>query len=280
MKTTAKSNIYVNEILLKSLIIRVNNNKANLYDSKHNHRCDQLLKTFLNLIQKSYKDQKITSKKTKLKEHLKTRIIQLSEITRGDEKTYNEFAKCILLMIKRILTKPQFSGYSFKDDFYSDASYKILKYIHNFDHTKKSKITGLPVNAFSYVSQIIHNSVIYIINEHKKYNTRLRDVYENYETIINISKKSHFSTETVVEDEKCFRTVYLSNIDDIKSEIERIDSEDFNLNCNISYILSKELKTTLENDCTSKEVYIELSYLAFEKGVLVKFETETVKCQN
>ena len=64
MKKTAKSNIYVNEILLKSLIIRVNNKKANLYDSKHNYRCNQLLRTFLNLIQKSYKDQKITSKKT------------------------------------------------------------------------------------------------------------------------------------------------------------------------------------------------------------------------
>ena len=57
---------------------------------------------------------------------------------------------------------------------------------------------------------------------------------------------------------------------------ERIDSENFNLNCNISYILSKDLKTTLENDGISKEVYIELSDLAFEKGILVKFETENV----
>lgn len=274
MKKTAKSNIYVNEVQLKSLIIRVKNRKANLYDTKHNYRCNQLIKTFLNLIQKSYKDQKITSKKTKLKEHLKTRIIQLSEITQADEKTYNDFAKCIILMIKRILTKPQFSGYSFKDDFYSDASYKILKYIHNFDHTKKSTITGLPVNAFSYVSQIIHNSVIYIINEHKKYNSRLRDQYENYRTIVNISKKSHFNEDIEVEAEKCYRTVHLNSINDIKSEIERIDSEDFNLNCNISYIISKELKSVLENDNISKDTYVELSDLAFEKGVLVKFETQ------
>ena len=276
MKKTAKSNIYVNEILLKSLIIRVNNKKANLYDSKHNYRCNQLLRTFLNLIQKSYKDQKITSKKTKLKEHLKSRIIQLSEITQADEKTYNDFAKCIILMIKRILTKPQFSGYSFKDDFYSDASYKILKYIHNFDHTKKSVITGLPVNAFSYVSQIIHNSVIYIINEHKKYNSRLRDQYENYRTIVNISKKTHFNEDPLVEPEKCFRTVHLSTLDDIKSEIKRIDSENFNLNCNISYIISKDLKTNLEHNHISKDAYIELSDLAFGKGILVKFETENV----
>src|SRR5574344_1508941 len=263
MKNTAKSNIYVNELLLKSLIIRVNNKKNNNGDSVHNSRINELISTFLNLIQKSYKDQKITSKKTRLKEHLKRRIIELSEKTQADEVTYNEFAKCILLMIKKILTKPQFSGYSFKDDFYSDASYKILKYIHNFDHTKKSTITGLPVNAFSYVSQIIHNSVIYIINEHKKYNSRLHDQYENYRTIINISNKTRFNEGTADEPDKCFRTVYLSTLDNVKSEIERIDSENFNLHCNISYILSKELKTTLENDCISKEVYVNLSDLAF-----------------
>ena len=69
MKNT--TNIYVNEVKLKSLIIRVNNKKNNVGDSKHNKRINELISTFLNLIKKSYKDQKITSKKTRLKEHLK-----------------------------------------------------------------------------------------------------------------------------------------------------------------------------------------------------------------
>ena len=272
MKNT--TNIYVNEVKLKSLIIRVNNKKNNTGDSKHNKRINELISTFLNLIKKSYKDQKITSKKTKLKEHLKRRIIELSEKTQADEVTYNEFAKCILLMIKKILTKPQFSGYSFKDDFYSDASYKILKYIHNFDHTKKSKITGLYVNAFSYVSQIIHNSIIYIIGEHKKYNSRLHDEYEKYRTIINISKKSHFNEDRQVEPEDCLRTVYLNSVDDFKNEINRLDSEDFNLNCKINYIVPESLKELFEKSDSEKETYTKLHDKAFEKGVLASFEFE------
>ena len=272
MKNT--TNIYVNEVKLKSLIIRVNNKKNNNGDSVHNSRINELISTFLNLIQKSYKDQKITSKKTRLKEHLKRRIIELSEKTQADEVTYNEFAKCILLMIKKILTKPQFSGYSFKDDFYSDASYKILKYIHNFDHTKKSAITGLPVNAFSYVSQIIHNSIIYIIGEHKKYNSRLHDEYEKYRTIINISKKSHFNEDYSEEPEDCLRTVYLNSVDDFENEINRLDSEDFNLNCKINYIVPEVLKDLFEKSDLEKATYTKLHDKAFEKGVLASFEFE------
>ena len=177
-------------------------------------------------------------------------------------------------MIKKILTKPQFSGYSFKDDFYSDASYKILKYIHNFDHTKKSKITGLYVNAFSYVSQIIHNSIIYIIGEHKKYNSRLHDEYEKYRTIINISKKSHFNEDRQEEPEDCLRTVYLNSIDDFKNEITRLDSEDFNLNCKINYIVPESLKELFEKSDFEKETYTKLHDKAFEKGVLASFEFE------
>ena len=43
-------NIYVNEVKLKSLIIRVNNKKNNVGDSKHNKRINELISTFLNLI--------------------------------------------------------------------------------------------------------------------------------------------------------------------------------------------------------------------------------------
>ena len=49
MKNT--TNIYVNEVKLKSLIIRVNNKKNNIGDSKHNKRINELVSTFLNLIQ-------------------------------------------------------------------------------------------------------------------------------------------------------------------------------------------------------------------------------------
>ena len=41
-------------------------------------------------------------------------------------------------------------------------------------------------------------------------------------------------------------------------------------------LVGEQTNLTLENDGISKEVYIELSDLAFEKGILVKFETENI----
>ena len=41
------------------------------------------------------------------------------------------------------MTKGQFRGYSYQDDFVSDSVFKILKYLDNFDHKKISKIRSL-----------------------------------------------------------------------------------------------------------------------------------------
>lgn len=107
-------------------------------------------------------------KKRKLLDTLKSKIISMSEQSAADKHSYDRFGAIVLLMIKKILTKSQFSGYSYKDDFYSDATYKILKYLGNFDHTMISKRSGEPVNAFAYLTQIIHNSIIFIIGSKKK----------------------------------------------------------------------------------------------------------------
>jgi len=121
-----------------------------------------------------------------IKTKLKNKIITLSEVTLSDSATYERFGEVILLMIRNILKKPQFSGYTFKDDFCSDAIYKILKYLHNFDHTLISKITNVPVNSFAYISQIIHNSVLFVINSKKKESQRLNE-YVVQEQISNQS---------------------------------------------------------------------------------------------
>jgi hypothetical protein len=121
-----------------------------------------------------YSDSTTTQKKNTIRHKLKDRIISMSEKTTIDSDSYERFGEIILLMIKNILRKPQFSGYTYKDDFYSDAVYKILKYLHNFDHTKISEITGQNVKAFAYISQYIHNSIIYIINTKKKESDRIK----------------------------------------------------------------------------------------------------------
>lgn len=165
---------YTSNLELTSLLIRIKNLR-NLGDNPHLNGIDYINNRRLNRyikIHTKLSDTKSTpenaSKRTKLKEHLKEKIISLSEKTPCDKFSYNRFGEIILLMVKKILTRPQFSGYSYKDDFYSDASFKILKYLGNFDHTLISERTGQRVNAFSYITQIIMNSIIAIINVRKR----------------------------------------------------------------------------------------------------------------
>lgn len=170
MKKERYKHNYTSEMELKSLLIRVKNKNFNkdIEDTKHNKRINKYIILFNKLNDKKYKDSEITTRKNDIKKRIKYKIIKLSEVTKVDDKSYNRFGEIILLMIKKILTKPQFSGYTYRDDFYSDAIHKILKYLHNFDHTLISEISGTEVNAFAYISQIIHNSVLYIINTKNK----------------------------------------------------------------------------------------------------------------
>lgn len=162
---------YTSELELKSLLIRIKNDRSGIGKSEYNSRINKYIKWHTRINAEKYED---AAKKTRLKAKLKSAIIDLSEKTSVDQTTYERFGQVILLMVKNILTKPQFSGYTYKDDFYSDAVYKILKYLHNFDHKLISQRTNQPVNSFAYISQIIHNSIIFIINTKKKDNDNLK----------------------------------------------------------------------------------------------------------
>jgi hypothetical protein len=156
---------YTSELELKSLLIRIKNTREDKGTEKLNTRINKYIKWHTALGAKKYDS---PTKRKLLKAKLKLKIIELSVLTRSDSVSYERFGTVILLMIKNILKKSQFSGYTYKDDFYSDAVYKILKYLHNFKHEMISEITGVAVNAFAYISQIIHNSVLFIINTKKK----------------------------------------------------------------------------------------------------------------
>lgn len=162
---------YTSELELKSLLIRIKNDRENIGTIDHNARINKYIIWHTLINNKKYL---VPLKRNNVKARLKDKIVELSEITRTDQKSYERFGEIILLMVKNILKKPQFSGYTYKDDFYSDAVYKILKYLGNFNHLLISDITGTNVNAFAYISQIIHNSVLFIINKKKKDTNDLR----------------------------------------------------------------------------------------------------------
>jgi len=69
--------------------------------------------------------------------------------------------ECIFLIANRLATKPNFSGYSYKDDMISDGIENCVQYIHNFNPEKSE-------NPFAYFTQIIWYAFLRRIQKEKK----------------------------------------------------------------------------------------------------------------
>jgi hypothetical protein len=69
--------------------------------------------------------------------------------------------KCILLIATRLATKPNFSGYTYKEEMISDGIENCLQYIHNFNPDKSQ-------NPFAYFTQIIWFAFLRRIAKEKK----------------------------------------------------------------------------------------------------------------
>ncbi len=227
MKPKRMSHHYTSELELKSLLIRIINNRKEIgiTGNKLNNRINRYVKVHNTLNNLKSKDPEYTKKKNKLKALLKTTVVELSEKCRVNPMSFERFGAIILLMVKRILSKPNFSGYTYKDDIYSDSTYKILKYLNNFNHKMISERTGTTVNAFAYISQIIHNSVLFIINTKKaeqvniKKQLQMAEVDHNYNVIkipeMKISENDQVLVETTIE---------LENITSLYKELKKIDT--------------------------------------------------------
>jgi|TARA_B110000483_G_scaffold81708_1_gene101565 hypothetical protein len=69
--------------------------------------------------------------------------------------------KCIYQIATRLATKPNFSGYTYKDDMISDGIENCLLYMGNFNSEKSS-------NPFAYFTQIIWYAFLRRIQKEKK----------------------------------------------------------------------------------------------------------------
>lgn len=176
---------YTNEVELKSLLIREKNRNLSIGSLEKNSIIDTLIT--------QYKDTKDSK--------LKNDILNLSKITQSSQVQHERFGEIILLMIKKILTKPNFSGYSWQDEFYSTACYRVFKYLHNFDFEKKSNRTNAEVSAFSYITQIISMSILEVINKNNKNSKELSEYMEKCSEGLEIYKESKNSStfENAVE---------------------------------------------------------------------------------
>lgn len=244
IKKKSKHN-YTSELELTSLLIRIKNERNSTGTKDLNAKINRYVKLHTDLSSMKYSDSTMTQKKNAIRHKLKDRIISMSEKTTVDSDSYERFGEIILLMIKNILRKPQFSGYTYKDDFYSDAVYKILKYLHNFDHTKISEISGQNVKAFAYISQYIHNSIIYIINTKKKESDRIKKQIQieniSYDIPMNnfelINDNVYFD-DRINESSKEINIDILKIDDSLVQELKRIKSKykiPINTRLNITY---------------------------------------------
>ena len=69
--------------------------------------------------------------------------------------------ECLLSIADRLSTKPNFSGYSFKEDMKMDGIENCIKYIEKFNEEKSS-------NPFAYFTQIIYYAFLQRIAKEKK----------------------------------------------------------------------------------------------------------------
>lgn len=94
-------------------------------------------------------------------------------------KPSEKLGKMFLLIATNLSQKPNFSGYTFKDDMIGEAVMTCVRYGHNFDPNRKT-------SAFSYITQICWMAFLTQIKKSKKH-SKIKDVCVNAAEIINNS---------------------------------------------------------------------------------------------
>lgn len=74
----------------------------------------------------------------------------------------NYIGECIFHIANRLARRPNFSGYSFKEDMIMDGVENCLKYVEKFDPEKSS-------NPFAYFTQVIWFAFLQRIAKEKKF---------------------------------------------------------------------------------------------------------------
>jgi hypothetical protein len=95
----------------------------------------------------------------------------------------NSVGKALVQIANRLATKPNFSGYTYKEEMISDGIENALMYINNFNPEKSQ-------NPFAYFTQIIYFAFIRRIQKEKK------QTYIKYKAF----EKSVVFNESVVSD--------------------------------------------------------------------------------
>lgn len=109
----------------------------------------------------------------------------------------NYIGECIYSIARRLATKPNFSGYSYKEEMISDGIENCIMYLHNFNPDKSS-------NPFAYFTQIIKFAFIRRIQkEQKQQYIKIKNL-ENLVIYDDYGETSHIDNEISSEFVKNF----------------------------------------------------------------------------
>lgn len=112
----------------------------------------------------------------------------------------NYVGECIMLIAQRLATRPNFVGYSYRDEMIGDGIENCLAYIHNFNPEKST-------NPFAYFTQIIYYAFLRRIQKEKKQLYIKHKSFENsmvMNTLVDMAPEdaSHFSSAYINVTEK------------------------------------------------------------------------------
>ena len=135
--------------------------------------------------------------------------------------------KCIMMIAQRLATRPNFSGYMYKEEMISDGIENCLQYIHNFN-PEKSK------NPFAYFTQIIYYAFIRRIQKEKKQTHVKHRMIEKQEYLPYVTMDgdqtnysvSGFDINVMVPDEAVYKPKKKETKDDPKGLENFMDNDD------------------------------------------------------
>lgn len=116
--------------------------------------------------------------------------------------------KCFYQIANRLATKPNFSGYSYKDEMISDGLENAIQAINNFDPDKSN-------NPFAYFTQIIWYAFLRRIDKEK------RQMYIKHKVTENASVMDSMETSVGVGGEASFLDVSNDYMNDFVNAYEK-----------------------------------------------------------
>ncbi len=141
-------------------------------------------------------------------------------------------------MAERIVTRPQFSGYTFTDEMKSLGIQHILLYTWKFDPYIQSKLSGQYVSAFGYISTIMFNAAVATINRFHNEQKKAKDSFLEHQKLVHRDP----NTSTYGPDHsKVERSIKLMNISPggLITKIKEIT-----INEETQFIIPKDYKIT------------------------------------